>query len=238
MGFLIQSLKELLVDFLYFISKIKYFSNQKSIFQLYEEKEKLLCYEHFYKEFKTSVFLEDRKQTRIYSIEKAIKNDENKEMYYLEFGVFKGTSLNLFSKYVNKVYGFDSFEGLREDWAGYLWPEGHFDLKKKVPRLRKNAIPLVGWVQDTLPEFLKEHSPQINFVHMDLDTYESSKFVLEKIKPYLIDKSIILFDELYNFPGWDVGEYKALTEVFDSEEYKFIAFSKKDKQVAIQIIQN
>jgi len=61
---------------------------------------------------------------------------------------------------------------------------------------------------------------------------------IEKIKPYLIDKSIILFDELYNFPGWDVGEYKALTEVFDSEEYKFIAFSKKDKQVAIQIMKD
>ena len=26
--------------------------------------------------------------------------------------------------------------------------------------------------------------------------------------------SIIIFDELYNYPGWDVGEYKALKEVF------------------------
>ena len=48
---------------------------------------------------------------------------------------------------------------------------------------------------------------------MDVDTYETTKFVLETIKPHLINGAIILFDELYNFEGWDVGEYKALTEV-------------------------
>ena len=47
--------------------------------------------------------------------------------------------------------------------------------------------------------FLKEKNPKINFVHMDVDTYESSKFVLESIKPNLVKGSVILFDELYNF---------------------------------------
>tara|TARA_Y100001980_G_C14547706_1_gene328446 strand:+ start:1442 stop:1663 length:222 start_codon:yes stop_codon:yes gene_type:complete len=73
---------------------------------------------------------------------------------------------------------------------------------------------------------------------MDVDTYESSKFILEKIKPNLVKGAIILFDELYNFEGWDVGEYKALTEVFKEGEYKFISFSIDTSQAAIQILSN
>ena len=71
---------------------------------------------------------------------------------------------------------------------------------------------------------------------MDVDTYESSKFILEKIKPFLIKGAIILFDEVYNFEGWDVGEYKALTEVFEDKDYQFISFSKDTSQAAIKIL--
>ena len=46
--------------------------------------------------------------------------------------------------------------------------------------------------------------------------------------------SIIVFDELYNYPGWSVGEYKALTEVFDEKEYEFLVFSVDDSPVVIQ----
>ena len=48
--------------------------------------------------------------------------------------------------------------------------------------------------------------------------------------------TIILFDELYNFTGWDVGEYKALQETFNEKEYKFIAFSKNGSQAAIKVL--
>jgi hypothetical protein len=70
---------------------------------------------------------------------------------------------------------------------------------------------------------------------MDLDTYESTKFVLEEIKPYLKKGSILLFNEFYNFPGWSVGEYKALNETFDEKEYKIVAFSKHGWEVVIEI---
>ena len=71
---------------------------------------------------------------------------------------------------------------------------------------------------------------------MDMDTYETTKFVLSSLKPYISKKCIILFDELYNFPGWEVGEYKALQEVFNENEYEFLAFSKIKTQVVIQIL--
>ena len=135
-----------------------------------------------------------------------------------------------------KIYGFDSFEGLKEDWVGTSVTKGTFDLKKEIPKLENNVVPIAGWIQDTLPPFLKEKNPKINFVHMDVDTYESSKFILEKIKPHLVKGAIILFDELYNFEGWDVGEYKALTEVFNENEYKFISFSTDTAQAAIKIL--
>ena len=34
-----------------------------------------------------------------------------------------GTSANFFSKFVNKLYCFDSFEGLKEDWVAADCPK-------------------------------------------------------------------------------------------------------------------
>ena len=142
-----------------------------------------------------------------------------------------------FSKHVNKIYGFDSFEGLREDWHGTLnLQKGTFDTNNVIPKTNSNVTLIKGWVQDTVENFLTEKKPEINFVHMDLDTYESSKFVLEKIKPYLIKNCVVVFDELYNYPGWDVGEYKALKETFNDNEYKYLAFAAEGTACAIQII--
>jgi hypothetical protein len=185
--------------------------------------------------FSTSVSFDDKLYHK-YIIEKAKENDVENNKFYLEFGVYVGKTINYFSKYVNTIYGFDSFEGLKEDWAGTFLPKGYFNLNKKLPKLNKNVIPIVGWVQDTLPLFLEKYKPKINFVHMDMDTYETTKFVLTKIKPYLLKNSIIAFDELYNYPGWEFGEYKALKETFNENEYKFIAFNGDHEQAAIQII--
>ena len=133
------------------------------------------------------------------------------------------------------IYGFDSFEGLKENWLGANRPKGFFSLNKQVPKLNRNCVPVIGWIQETLPPFISDNNDlKINFVHIDTDTYPTAKFILERIKPYLVDNAIILFDELYNFSGWSVGEYKALTEVFKEEEYTFLAFSRENSQVAIQ----
>ena len=41
----------------------------------------------------------------------------------------------LFKLENKKIYGFDSFEGLKEDWVGTSVPKGTFNLNKKIERL-------------------------------------------------------------------------------------------------------
>ena len=213
-------------------------SNHDNTFSyyLYEDEQRKSSYEHFKKYFKTSIFLHTW-ELRRYSINRAIENDLEQKEYYLEFGVSTGKSANFLSKHLKtKLYGFDSFVGLKEDMKGANWSKGSFDLKGKIPDLNKNVIPIKGWVQETLPKFLNEKKPNINFVHMDMDTYATSKFVLSNLKPFLNKSCIIIFDDFYNFSGWDVGEYKAFTETFNENEYKFLAFSRFGRQVTIQIL--
>ena len=202
---------------------------------LHEEKTKS-SYNTFKNYFKTSVLFSNITKIRQYAIEKSLIYDEGQKYLYLEFGVHKGASANFFSNYVKQLYAFDSFEGLKEDWKGNVsYSKGHFNLNKKIPKLKKNIEPVVGWVQDTVDDFLKKKNQKINFINMDLDTYESSKYVLEKVKPYLAQNCIIIFDELYNYIGWEEGEFKALKEVFNDNEYEYKAFNLKDQQVVIQI---
>ena len=143
-------------------------------------------FNYFREHFKNSLIFENNKTIREYAIKTALLNDVNKEYYYLEFGVWKGATANFFSKFVKKIYCFDSFEGLNEDFVGTHLSKSHFNLNKKIPKLSSNAEVITGWVEDTLEDFLKKHSPKINFVHLDMDTYNSTKYTLEKIKPYLI----------------------------------------------------
>jgi len=205
------------------------------VYEDYYKSQKNKCFQDFEKVFSEVTFINHEK-IKEYSIKKAIENNGDDNNYYLEFGVYKGDSINLLSKFTKKIYGFDSFEGLKENWKGFKGIERDaFNMKGNLPKVNDNIVLLKGWVQDTLPPFLEKHRPKINFVNMDMDTYESTKFVLTKIKPYLLKNSIIIFDELYNYPGYDVNEYKALKEVFLDSEYKFIALSIDGEQGIIQI---
>ena len=192
---------------------------------------------NFFKDsFRKSVLFKNVWEIRKYAIHEALFNDKNLEFYYLEFGTFNGITANMFSKYVKKLYTFDSFKGLGEDWKGrFNRPRGYFNLDGKLPKLNHNVEPVIGWVQDTLDDFLNTHKPKINFVHFDMDTYSPTKFTLSKIKPYLSKNAILIFDDFYNYYGWRQGEYKALTETFDESEYEFKAFDLSSKGCVILI---
>ena len=195
-------------------------------------------FKNFKENFKKSSLIYSRQEIREYTIRTSLLNDKNKEFYYLEFGVFKGGSANFFSKYVKKYYAFDNFQGYREDRANsaaVLSSRDDFNLQGNIPKLNSNVEPVIGWVEDTLEDFLNKHNPKINFVHLDINLYKPTKFVLEKIKPYLVKNSIIIFDQLYNYIGWEHGEYKSLIEVFKENEYEYKAFQINSRKSVIQI---
>lgn len=156
----------------------------------------------------------------------------------LEFGVFKGTSINFFADLFkdHTLHGFDSFEGLAEDWTGYHLPKGTFDQKGQLPKVRDNVSLHKGWFDQTLPPFLKQNSGTIKFCHIDCDTYESSKYVLETVAPRLKKGSVIIFDEYLSYPNWQNGEFKAWQETCKKNKlsYQYIAFATMQAAVVIK----
>ena len=61
-------------------------------------------YDYFKNHFENSIIFRDssRKKIRKYAIESSLLNDQNKEYYYLEFGVSTGESANFFSNFLKK----------------------------------------------------------------------------------------------------------------------------------------
>ena len=154
----------------------------------------------------------------------------------LEFGVYTGSSLRLITKYFpDSTYGFDSFEGLPEDWReGFS--RGHFSLSN-APIIERATL-VVGLFQDTLETYLSENKANISFIHLDADLYSSTCFVLEKLNPFIYPGCIILFDELINYPRFEEHELKALQEFQEKFNRKLlpIAFTSWHEQVAFRVI--
>jgi len=151
-----------------------------------------------------------------------------------EFGVFEGYSINNFArKLPQKIYGFDSFEGLQEDWAGWVLTKGSFDLGGVTPKVRKNVQLIKGWFDKTLPDFLQLHTENFSLIHIDCDTYEATKSALYYLNPRIIEGTVIIFDEYFSYRGWQLGEHKAWKEFVTENtlKYDYIGFSSD--QVAI-----
>ncbi len=134
----------------------------------------------------------------------------------LEFGVFQGHSINYISRQLPQLRfcGFDSFEGLCEDWKGHFQSKGAFDLKGNLPSVNDNVTLIKGWFNQTLPGFVEKElaGNELAMIHVDGDTYEAAEIVFRELKPYIRPGLLILFDEYLGFPGWRNGEYKAWQE--------------------------
>lgn len=162
--------------------------------------------------------------------------------YLLEFGVYKGSSINYLSNILKQkndkrvFYGFDSFLGLQEDWSGHFRPASSYSLGNRLPPVNDNVVLIDGMVQDTLLSFLDKNKPDyISFLHVDTDTYTPCRYVLEKTIHLWRSGTIILFDELIGYPGWKEHEYKAWQEILALHqiEFEYIAFA--DEQALVRI---
>jgi hypothetical protein len=97
----------------------------------------------------------------------------------LEFGVFEGKTINIIAdKFHNEtVWGFDSFEGLPEDWVTtdsneLIFHKGYFKLEK-LPDVRDNVRLVKGLFCDTIPDWMRNNNRPIKLLHIDCDLYSS-----------------------------------------------------------------
>lgn len=122
---------------------------------------------------------------------------------YLEFGVADGASLRqwltLNRHDSSRFWGFDSFEGLPEDWRS-TQPKGAFSRNGKPPVIDDHRLRFeIGWFQDTVPTFLKTFEPNARLViHNDSDLYSSTLYALTQLDACAPAGTILIFDEFYD----------------------------------------
>lgn len=156
----------------------------------------------------------------------------------LEFGVYAGRSLRVIaSRTQGPVYGFDSFSGLPEDWTR-TQRKGRFDLEGRIPVFTETNVGLVkGWFNETLPQFLEDHPGPVRFLHIDCDLYSSAATVFNQLGTRIVSGTVIVFDEYFNYPGWEQHEFRAFQEFIGSTglKYSYIGFASGDQSVAVKI---
>lgn len=156
-----------------------------------------------------------RYQRYQYVVDKLSLKDANIDN--LEFGVCNGNS---FQWWVNnshnvhsKFYGFDTFEGLPEDWGTF----NKGDMAANIPILIDNRAEFIkGLFQETLPSFLlnqKKRSETRKIIHLDADLFSSTLYTLTSLAPYLKKGDILLFDE-FNVPNHEFFAFKMFCDSY------------------------
>lgn len=141
-------------------------------------------------------------------LRKVLTEHVNTDGWAVEFGVYSGLSLGIIAEHM-PVIGFDSFEGLPEDWREGF-PKGTFAY---YPGQYINAQPrqmiVPGWFADTVPVF---PFPPLSLVHIDCDLYSSTVTALVGVSPHVDPGTVLVFDEYHGYDGHELHEMKAFEE--------------------------
>jgi predicted O-methyltransferase YrrM len=165
----------------------------------------------------------------------------NIDGYIAEFGVFSGGSINFIANSLqeNTIYGFDSFEGLQEDWSGYEHPKSTFDLNGILPVVLPNVKLIKGYFKNSLPEWIKDHKDPFSLLIIDCDLYSSTNDILNNINlNQLKEGTIILFDEYFGYPNWRNHEFKSWQEFVKKHniDYEYLAINHLQTLIKIKKI--
>lgn len=162
--------------------------------------------------------------------------DQLDNLIILEFGVYKGESLKIFSENISdpnaKFYGFDTFTGLPEKWIDL--DKGHFTTNGITPSIKDTRISYeVGLFNKTLPKFLErlKIESKLNsnfFIHFDADLFSSTLFVLNELK-YYISEYYFSFDE---FPSDEIRALYAY-ELSNNCQIEFLMKQKKNLSIPV-----
>ncbi len=170
-----------------------------------------------------------------------VKNEkiENEKIIYLEFGVFKGESIFYWlrlNKNPESIFaGFDTFDGLPEDWGSVK--KGAFTNNGNIPVTDdKRCIFLKGLFADTLPGFnIAQFTNCKKIIHLDADLYSSTLYVLAEAAHFLKKDDILIFDDYYSPTKVD-HEYKALDDFIKAYPLSLQAVCKTNTQIAYKIV--
>jgi hypothetical protein len=154
-----------------------------------------------------------------------------------EFGVAGGKSINSIAKLLPQhvINGFDSFAGLPEDWRDGV-PAGAFK-QESIPEVAHNVRLFPGLFEETLPPFLAENGDLALFLHIDCDLYSSTKTVFDLFGDRIVAGTVLCFDEFFNYPGWQNGEFKAFMEFAEARnlQYEYLGYARIGTQLALRI---
>lgn len=154
---------------------------------------------------------------------------------YLEFGVASGKSFDWFmaqnSHADSRFFGFDTFDGLPEDWGPFK--KGAFSTDSEMPVIKDlRGKFLKGLFQQTVPPFLAEFdNSRRNVLMMDADLWSATLYVLTSLAPFLKKGDIIFFDEFVvpthefkAFLDFTQSYYLKLELIAAANNYYFAAF--------------
>jgi len=166
------------------------------------------------------------------------KEELNKEINYLEFGVADGISfkwwVNKNNNSDSKFVGFDTFTGLPEDFG--VMKKKDYDTKGILPDIDDSRVDLrAGLFQHSLPKFLKDFDfSRRTVLHMDADLYSSTLYVLTVLAFKLKKDDIIIFDEF----GVPTHEFRAFRDFFNSYmiKYEVLGAINNYLQLAVKIV--
>lgn len=156
----------------------------------------------------------------------------------LEFGVWKGKTLNALAKEFPKenFFGFDSFKGLPEEWIRSFdctrrSKKGDFKLDL-LPDFLENISIEVGYFTESVPLWRSRVEGEISLMHIDSDLYSSAIFVLNELNDRIVPGTVIVFDEFrdWNDQGvydrWREGEAEALKKWCIDKKREFHLLSR------------
>jgi hypothetical protein len=156
----------------------------------------------------------------------------------LEFGVASGRTINHIARHFpdRRIYGFDVFTGLPEAWrTGF--DRGAFG-RADLPTVEPNVELVVGLFDDTLPEFLQRQAGAVALLHVDCDLYSSTVTIFDHLGGRLQAGSLVVFDEYFNYPGWQQHEFMAWQEYCQRSgmRYEYLGFVSSHQQVAVRCL--
>lgn len=161
--------------------------------------------------------------------------DRDRPVY--EFGVWMGNSLRYLIDSFPHGYGFDTFEGLPENWHGL--PPGTYSSFGVVPNILAAEF-ITGDFRDTLPTFFSEPRPKAGLINFDADLYSSTITALTCAAPVIDERTVLVFDELIVNQNWEKDEFRALKEFCQANGLScdVFAVSLFTKQVACMLRRN